>query len=85
MEYPIQEGWWRSPLANGKAKYHYYNEKGMSLCGKYYLFIAPKAAIHYDPDGYFAGSEDSCKTCSKKLVASNEKRERNGIQGQDTP
>lgn len=74
MNYPVQEGWWRSPLANGNAKYHYYNEKGMSLCGKYYLFIAPKAAIHPDSEGYFVDSEDSCKTCSKKLKTSIEKR-----------
>lgn len=74
MEHPVKEGWWRSPLETSRMKYHYYNEKGMSLCGKYYLFYAPGGSIHPDSEGYFIGSPDSCKTCSKKLVKSNEKR-----------
>lgn len=66
-ESPRKMGWWKSLPPQSRMKYHYYNEKGMSLCGRYYLFYAPASVMHIDPEGYFIDSEDSCKTCSKKL------------------
>lgn len=63
---PPNRGWWVPVFATAKHKWHYYDERGKSLCGKYVKFLGHFIEEADDPK--FDDSDDNCVVCRRKLA-----------------